>query len=247
MAALVAQRILVVASCLLLVYGDASTIVTAVNVTTASPRTNLTDWWRDTLNSTITSKTVPVPTTKNAVSDPQPTPTPTTAMSLTAPIFMTPTASPTTTNTTNTTTTTNTTEEDVYPTFYISSPTVSWTSTPSTPSTPTPFNPYPGYFLPNTTRPPPITLFPTTTSPQNQSQNQNQSRPLPTTTYVERTPPPTPTPSIMSPSAGSPDINESSTPSESFTMSVHDKTYFRLLFAIYLVVMTLLVIYIMRD
>jgi hypothetical protein len=61
------------------------------------------------------------------------------------------------------------------------------------------------------------------------------------------TPPPTPTPSIMSPSVTSPDVIETSTPSESFTMSVHDKTYFRLLFAIYLVVMTLLIIYIMKD
>lgn len=237
---------ILVASCLLLVYGDATTTVTGVNVTTALPRTNLTDSWRDTLNSTTPSRIVQDPTPNVRV----PTTT-TTAMSLTAPIFMTPTPSPTTTTTSPSTTTptSNTTEEDAYPTFYTSSPTVSWTSPPSTPSTPnpkdpTPFNPYPGYFLPTsnstTSRPPPITLFPTTQN-QSQNQNQNESRPLPTTTYIEMTPPPTPTPSIMSPSVTSPDI------SESYTMSVHDKTYFRLLFAIYLVVMTLLVIYIMKD
>lgn len=240
---------ILVSSCLLLVYGAASTIVTGVNVTTALPITNLTDSWRDTLNSTTPSKIVQDPTAKNVSEIPQTnTTTTTTKMRLTAPIFMTPTPSPTTTPTSNTT------EEDAYPTFYTSSPTVSWTSTPSTPSTPTPsasptaFNPYPGYFLPtnSTSRPPPITLFPTSQN-QSQNQNQNESRPLPTTTYIEMTPPPTPTPSIMSPSVTSPDVIETSTPSESFTMSAHDKTYFRLLFAIYLVVMTLLIIYIMKD
>lgn len=240
---------ILVSSCLLLVYGDASTNVTDVNVTTALPRTNWTDSLKDSLNNTTPSRIVQDPT-------PNENKLPTTVMSLTAPIFMTPTPSPTGTSPT-TTNTSNSSEGDAYPTFYTSSPTVSWTSTPSTPSEapkdPTAFNPYPGYFLPTnstTTRPPPITLFPTSQNQsQNHTQNQNQSRPLPTTTYIEMTPPPTPTPSIMSPSVISPDTIENSTPqdSESFTMSIHDKSYFRVLFAIYLVVIALLVIYIMKD
>jgi len=212
-----AVALAILSSCLVLVYGGANTSVTDVSVTTALPLTNWTGSSKDTLNnSSINSTTVPDPIRGEP-----------TTMSLTAPIFMTPSPS-TESNITNS-------SEDVYPTFYTSSPTVS-----SPTSSPTPFNPYPGYFLPSETRAPPITLFP------NQSQNgQNQSRPLPTTTYVEMTPPPTPTPSIMTPSATSPDVESES--SSSSGMSGHDKSYFRLLFAIYLVVITLLVIYIMKE
>lgn len=210
-----AVALAILSSCLVLVYGGANTTVTDVNVTTALQLTNLTDSSKDTLNnSSINSTTLPDPIRGEP-----------TTMSLTAPIFMTPSPS-TESNITNN-------SEDVYPTFYTSSPTL------SSPTSPTLFNPYPGYFLPSETRAPPITLFP------NQSQNdQNQSRPLPTTTYVEMTPPPTPTPSIMTPSATSPADVESESSSSS---SGHDKSYFRLLFAIYLVVITLLVIYIMKE
>jgi len=213
-----AVALAILSSCLVLVYGGANTTVTDVNVTTALQLTNLTDSSKDTLNnSSINSTTLPYPPSENPPSTP-------TTMSLTAPIFMTPSPS-TESNITNS-------SEDVYPTFYTSSPTL------SSPTSPTPFNPYPGYFLPSETRAPPITLFP------NQSQNtQNQSRPLPTTTYVEMTPPPTPTPSIMTPSATSPDVESES----SSSTSGHDKSYFRLLFVIYLVVITLLVIYIMKE
>lgn len=210
-----AVALAILSSCLVLVYGGANTTVTDVNVTTALQLTNLTDSSKDTLNnSSINSTTLPDPIRGEP-----------TTMSLTVPIFMTPSPS-TESNITNS-------SEDVYPTFYTSSPTL------SSPTSPTLFNPYPGYFLPSETRAPPITLFP------NQSQNdQNQSRPLPTTTYVEMTPPPTPTPSIMTPSATSPADVESESSSSS---SGHDKSYFRLLFAIYLVVITLLVIYIMKE
>lgn len=209
-----AVALAILSSCLVLVYGGANTSVTDVNVTTVLPLTNWTDSSKDTLNnSCINSTTLPDPIRGEP-----------TTMSLTVPIFMTPSPS-TESNITNS-------SEDAYPTFYTSSPTL------SSPTSPTPFNPYPGYFLPSETRAPPITLFP------NQSQNDlNQSRPLPTTSYVEMTPPPTPTPSIMTPSATSPDV-ESETSS---SMSGHDKSYFRLLFAIYLVVLTLLVIYIMKE
>lgn len=236
---MVALALAILSSCLVVVYGGANTTVTDVNVTTVSPLTNWTDSSKDTLNnSNINSTTALDPPTREKQI---PTPTPTT-MSLTALIFMTPTPSPT--NSTNTNT--NTSIEDVYPMFYTYSPTNSTLSSPTSPTSPTPFNPYPGYFLPSETRAPPITLFPNNNQSQNQNQTQNQSRPLPTTTYIEMTPPPTPTPSITitTPSATSPEVESETTSS---SMNTHDKSYFRLLFAIYLVVMTLLVIYIMKD
>lgn len=209
---------LILSSCLVLVYGGANTSVIAVNVTTASRSTNLTDSSRDTLNNTILPTTILLPGDENSNQ----------SMSLTVPIFLTPTPSPT-----------NSTQNDSE-----SESESEWTSTPSTPSTPSSYNisnpnPYPGYFLPtnsSTTRPPPITLYPTTDQP---------------TPYVNATPPPSPTPSIMSPSATSPEPveeggvgnGESSTAARQSPYS--DKSYYRVLIVLYIGVFTLIFFYVM--
>lgn len=203
----------IISSCLILVSGAANTSVTDVNVTTALQPTNSTDSWRDDLNLTIPTK-------------PQ-----NDSMSLTVPIFLTPTPSPTT----------NLTTDD-------ESPTSTWETTPSTPSeidSDEVFNPYPGYYLPTN-----ITLFPTT-------QNQNQSRPLPTTSYIASTPPPTPTMTISTTSPNpAPDTDTDidpepiAEPTETTSAAASpgfDKSYFRLLMVMYLGTFTLILIYIVKE
>lgn len=144
------------------------------------------------------------------------------SMNLTVPIFLTPTPSPTS----------NLLTDDESQS--------SWETTPSTPSDPDAFNPYPGYYLPTN-----ITLFPT--------QNQNQSRPLPTTSYIASTPPPTPTMTISTTSPNpvvdddDPTVITESTPETSRAAPGMDKSYFRLLMAMYLGTFTLILIYIVKE
>ncbi len=200
----------IISSCLILVSGAANTSVTDVNVTTALQPTNSTDSWRDDLNLTTILPTKP----QND------------SMSLTVPIFLTPTPSPTS----------NLTTDDESP--------GTWETTPSTPSeidSDEVFNPYPGYYLPTN-----VTLFPTSM--------QNQSRPLPTTSYIASTPPPTPTMTISTTNPN-PVIDNDSGPItvEPQTTSAappppgFDKSYFRLLMAMYLGTFTLILIYIVKE
>lgn len=147
-------------------------------------------------------------------------------MSLTVPFFLTPTPSPTNMNLTT---------DDESP--------GTWETTPSTPSeidSDEVFNPYPGYYLPTN-----VTLFPTT-------QNQNQSRPLPTTSYIASTPPPTPTMTISTTSPNpvidiDPITVEPQTTSAAASPPGFDKSYFRLLMAMYLGTFTLILIYIVKE
>ena len=206
---MVAVTTFIVSSCLILVSGAANTSVTDVNVTTALQPTNSTDSWRDDLNLTTILPTKP----QND------------SMSLTVPIFLTPTTSPTNLNLTT---------DDESP--------GTWETTPSTPSeidSDEVFNPYPGYYLPTN-----VTLFPTT-------QNQNQSRPLPTTSYIASTPPPTPTMTISTTNPN-PAIDDDPITVEPETSAAppppgFDKSYFRLLMAMYLGTFTLILIYIVKE
>lgn len=207
---------LLVSSCLLLVSGSANTTVTDASVTTVLVPTNSTDSWRDDLNTSTFPLSIP----------------PNDSMSLTAPIFLTPTPSPRTPSP-----------------IYDSDGNDTWETT-STNSTPTDyFNPYPGYYLPTTNQSRSnITLFPTETL--------NQSRPLPTTSYVSMTPPPTPTSiSITSPNPASnetqqetPETQETSGACPHAARSAGmDASYFRLLLTLYLATFVLFLIYIMQD
>lgn len=212
-----------VSSCLLLVSGSANTSVTDVSVTTVLASTNSTDSWKDALNTSTSPSSI----------------LPNDSMSLTAPIFLTPTPSPRTPSP-----------------IYDSDGNDTWETT-STNSTPTDyFNPYPGYFLPTTGTTNQsrsnITLFPTDTL--------NQSRPLPTTSYVSMTPPPTPTSdpaiSTMNPSPVSSEMPPATTPETQETSGAcphaarhvgMDASYFRLLLTLYLATFVLFLIYIMQD
>ena len=198
----------IISSCLILVSGAANTSVTDVNVTTALQPTNSTDSWRDDLNLTTILPTKP----QND------------SMSLTVPIFLTPTPSPTSMNLT--------TDDESQGT---------WETTPSTPSeidSDEVFNPYPD----------------TTSQRTSHFSYDPESKSITTATdnVLHRVnPPPTPTMTIstMNPNPAI-DIEPITVAPETSAAAPppgFDKSYFRLLMAMYLGTFTLILIYIVKE